>query len=65
MVRRRFPTESPLPFDNDLEPIPETLTALRGVTLVVQMLCSPGLPAMAREQVRTRERERGYGKIRG
>jgi hypothetical protein len=47
-------------FDIDPEPIPETLTALGGVPLVVQTFRSLGLPALVREHVRTKERERGY-----
>lgn len=59
-IRKPSPTESPLLFDIDPEPIPEMLTALGGVPLVVQTLRSLGLPALVREQVRIKERERGY-----
>ncbi len=54
------PTESPLLFDIDPQPIEETLTALGGIPLVVQALRSLGLPKSVREQVRVKERERGY-----
>ena len=59
-VCRPSPTESPLLFDIDPEPIPETLTALGGVPLLVQTFRSLGLPAQVREHVRIKERERGY-----
>src|SRR3981081_3040332 len=54
------PTESPLLFEVDPEPLPETLTALGGVPLVVQAFRSLGLPAWVRQQVRTKEGRRGY-----
>jgi len=54
------PTESPLPFELDPQPVEETLTALGGIPLVVQAFRSLGLPASVREQVRVKERERGY-----
>jgi hypothetical protein len=54
------PTESPLLFEVDPEPLPETLTALGGIPLVVQTFRSLGLPESVREQVRVKERERGY-----
>jgi len=47
-------------FDIDPEPIPEMLTALGGVPLLVQTFRSLGLPAQVREHVRIKERERGY-----
>ena len=59
-IRKPSPTESPLLFDIDPEPIPETLTALGGVPLLVQTFRSLGLPAQVREHVRIKERERGY-----
>ena len=59
-VRKPSPTESPLLFDIDPEPIPETLTALGGVPLLVQTFRSLGLPAQVREHVRIKVRERGY-----
>ena len=59
-VRKPSPTESPLSFDIDPEPIPETLTALGGVPLLVQTFRSLGLPAQVREHVRIKVRERGY-----
>jgi hypothetical protein len=59
-IRKPSPTESPLLFEIDPEPIPETLTALGGVPLLVQTFRSLGLPAQVREHVRIKERERGY-----
>ena len=59
-ARRPSPTESPLLFEIDPEPLPETLTALGGVPLLVQTFRSLGLPAKVREHVRIKERERGY-----
>jgi Transposase DDE domain group 1 len=62
MAKRRSPspTESPLLFELDPEPLPETLTALGGIPLVVQTFRSLGLPESVRKQVRVKERERGY-----
>ena len=54
------PTESPLLFEIDPQPIEETLTALGRIPLVVQAFRSLGLPKSVREQVRVKERERGY-----
>ncbi|HZT68249.1 MAG TPA: transposase [Terriglobia bacterium] len=54
------PTESPLLFEVDPEPVEETLTVLGGIPLVVQAFRSLGLPASVREQVRVKERQRGY-----
>src|SRR5271169_4558356 len=54
------PTESPLLFDIDPEPIEETLTALGGIPLVVQAFRSLGLPQSVQEHVPVKERERGY-----
>jgi hypothetical protein len=59
-ARKPSPTESPLLIEIDPEPIPETLTAMGGVPLVVQTFRSLGLPAKVREHVRIKERERGY-----
>jgi hypothetical protein len=53
------PTESPLLFDLDPEPLEETLTALGGMPLVVQALRSLGLPQSVKDHVRVKERERG------
>ncbi len=44
----------------DPEPIPETLTAMGGVPLVVQTFRSLGLPLSVRQHVRVKERQRGY-----
>jgi hypothetical protein len=57
---KRSPTESPLLFEIDPQPIEETLTALGGIPLVVQACRSLGVPASMREHVRVKERERGY-----
>jgi len=57
---KRSPTESPLLFEVDPQPLPEILTALGGIPLVVQAFRSLGLPKSVREQVRVKERERGY-----
>jgi hypothetical protein len=46
-----LPTESPLLFDINPEPVQETLTALRGIPLVVQGLRSLGLPQSVKEHV--------------
>ena len=54
------PTASPLLFEVDPEPLPETLTALGGVPLVVQAFRSLGLPALVGGNVRIKERQRGY-----
>ena len=59
-TRKPSPTESPLLIEIDPEPIPETLTAMGGVPLLVQTFRSLGLPAQVREHVRIKERERGY-----
>ena len=59
-ARKPSPTESPLLFEIDPEPIPETLTAMGGVPLWVQTFRSLGLPARVPEQVRIKQRERGY-----
>jgi hypothetical protein len=62
-MRKEFkpsPTESPLLFEVDPEPIEETLTALGGIPLVVQAFRSLGLPQSVKEQVRVKERARGY-----
>jgi hypothetical protein len=57
---KRSPTESPLLFEIDPEPLPETLTALGGVPLLVQTFRSLGLPAAVREHVHIKQRQRGY-----
>ena len=44
-TRKPSSTESPLLFEIDPEPLPETLTALGGVPLVVQTFRSLGAPA--------------------
>ena len=42
------PTESPLLFEVDPAPLPEILTALGGVPLVVQAFRSLGLPSVVK-----------------
>src|SRR6266851_1727523 len=59
-MSKSSPTESPLLFEVDPEPLPETLTALGGVPLVVQAFRSLGLPVLVKQQVRIKERQRGY-----
>jgi hypothetical protein len=54
------PTESPLLFEIDPQPVEETLTAPAGIPLVVQAFRSLRLPKSVREQLRVKERERGY-----
>lgn len=59
-ARKPSPTESPLLIEIDPEPLPETLTALGGVPLVVQTFRSLGLPVSVRQHVRVKQRARGY-----
>jgi hypothetical protein len=59
-LQRRSPTESPLLFEFDPEPLQETLTALGGIPLVVQAFRSLGLPGSVQQHVAVKERERGY-----
>lgn len=58
--RKPSPTESPLLFEFDAEPLEETLTAWGGVPLVVQAFRSLGVPASVRQHVSIKQRERGY-----
>ncbi|MHB1700076.1 MAG: hypothetical protein ACYCSN_08030 [Acidobacteriaceae bacterium] len=58
--RKPSPTESPLLFEIDDEPLEETLTGLGGVPLVVQAFRSLGVPARVRQHVHIKQRERGY-----
>jgi hypothetical protein len=57
--RKPSSTESSLFISIDPEPIPETLTAMGGVPLLVRVFGSLGLPARVREQVEVKQRERG------
>src|SRR5438477_9876831 len=59
-MQKPSPTESPLLFEVDPQPLEETLTALGGIPLVVQAFRSLGLPDSVRQQVRVKERQRGY-----
>lgn len=57
---RPFPTESPLVFQIDAEPAPESLTALGDMSLVEQAFRSLGLPAGVNHNVHVKERQRVY-----
>jgi hypothetical protein len=59
-IPKASPTASPLPFELDPEPLEETLTARGGIPLVAQAFRSLGLPRSIQEQVRVKERQRGY-----
>jgi len=59
-IPKPSPTASPLRFELDPKPLQETLTALGGIPLVVQAFHSLGLPRSIPEQVRVKQRERGY-----
>ena len=58
--RKPSPTESPLLFEIDDEPLQETLTAWGGVPLVVQAFRTLGVSARVRQYVQIKQRERGY-----
>jgi Transposase DDE domain group 1 len=58
--KKLSPTESPLLFEIDAEPLTETLTAWGGVPLAVQAFRSLGVPASVQRQVHIKQRERGY-----
>ncbi|MHB1857179.1 MAG: hypothetical protein ACYCPM_07060 [Acidobacteriaceae bacterium] len=58
--RKPSPTESPLLFEIDDEPLQETLTAWGGVPLMVQAFRSLGVSARVRQHVQIKQRERGY-----
>ena len=58
--RKPSPTESPLLFEIDDEPLQETLTAWGGVPLVVQAFRSLCVSARVRQHVQIKQRERGY-----
>ncbi len=53
--RKPSPTESPLLFEIDDEPLQETLTAWGGVPLVVQAFRSLGVPASVRQHVQIKQ----------
>lgn len=54
------PTESPLLFAIDPQPLPEAVTAMAGVPLVVQAFRSLDLPGSVRQHLQVKERQRGY-----
>src|SRR5487761_1495915 len=58
--RKPSPTESPLLFEIDDNPLEETLTCWGGVPLVVQAFRSLGVSARVRQHVQIKQRERGY-----
>jgi hypothetical protein len=57
-LEKPSPAESPLLFEIDPEPAPETLTALGGIPLLVQAFL--GVPASVKRHVRIKQRQRGY-----
>lgn len=59
-LNKPSPTELPLPFELDPEPLQEKLTAFGGVTPVVQAFRSLGLAESVRRNVAVKERQRGY-----
>jgi hypothetical protein len=61
--RKPSSTVSPLFFSIAPEPIPETLTAMGGVPLLVRAFRGLGLPASVREQVEVKQRERGLDEV--
>jgi hypothetical protein len=58
--KKPSPTESPLLFEIDPEPLAETLTAWGGIPLAVQAFRSLGVPASVQRHVAIKQRERGY-----
>ena len=58
--KKPSPTESPLLFEIDPEPLVETLTAWGGIPLAVQAFRSLGVPASVQRHVAIKQRERGY-----
>jgi hypothetical protein len=58
--KKPSPTESPLLFEIDSEPLAETLTAWGGIPLAVQAFRSLGVPASVQRHVHIKQRERGY-----
>jgi Transposase DDE domain group 1 len=54
------PTERPMLFEIDPEPVAEALTALGGLPLLVQAFRSLGVGVSVKEHVRIRRRDRGY-----
>src|SRR5438046_2735271 len=59
-TRRKSPTEMPLPFDLEMQPAEEQLTGFAGAPLLVQTFRSLGGPGAVAQQVRLKQRERGY-----
>jgi hypothetical protein len=57
---RTSSTMLPLPFEYDPEPVPEKLTGMAGVTLLVQAYRSLGVPGSVMRNVQVKERQRGY-----
>jgi len=60
--RKPSSTESSLFLSIDPEPIAETLTAMGDVPLLARAYRGLGLPAIVREHVEVKQRERGLDK---
>ena len=58
--KKPSPTELPLGFTIDPEPIQETLTSWGGTPLLIQAFRSLGLPRSVSQHVAIKQRERGY-----
>ena len=58
--KKPSPTELPLGFTIDPEPIPETLTSWGGTPLLLQAFRSLGLPRSVGQHVHIKQRDRGY-----
>lgn len=59
-MKRKSPTEMPLPFQLDAEPAREMLTGFAGAPLLIQAFRSLGGPAAVSEHVQVKQRDRGY-----
>jgi hypothetical protein len=58
--RKVSPTEMPLAFEIDPEPVKEIWTARAGIPLLIEASRRLGLPVMIKQNVRVRERDRGF-----
>ena len=59
-IEKVSPTERPMLFEIDPEPVAEALTGLGGLPLLVQAFRSLGVGGSVKEHVRIRRRDRGY-----